>query len=1043
MLRSSLLLIALPYIVWSASDPPVEFNRDIRPILSDKCFACHGPDAGNRKTKLRFDQESGAKIALKGGKLAIAPGDPAKSELIRRITSDNKAVRMPPAYAGHDQLSDRETDLIRRWIEQGAKWQAHWAFIPPKPPAVPEVQEKDWIRNPIDNFVAQRLDREGLKPSAKADRGTLIRRVTLDLTGLPPTPTEVDAFVNDQSPNAYEKVVDRLLASPRYGERMAYRWMEAARYSDTNGYQSDGVRDMWRWRDWVIAAFNKNMPYDEFTIEQIAGDLLPHPTLDQRIATAFNRNHRTSAEGGIVPEEFRVEYVADRAETTSIVWMGLTMGCARCHDHKYDPIKQKDFYRLFAYFNSVPEKGLVYNFGNEEPYIKAPTAEQEKKLAEWDRKVAVAEKKDASLASKLENAQQKWVKKAARGQMSDWTFTEDLIFRQQASADEKAAGCEEKDKACEVPLVDGPSGKAREFDGKRYIEVNKEKDIGNFEYLDPFTFAAWIKPESSNGAILSHYEDYFEGAGHGLYLIEGKLRLHVVFRWTDIGMRVETKDPVPLKQWEHVLVTYDGKRKASGVHIYVNGKLQESKILFDDLSYPMKAKLPFRIGAGGGMHFKGLISDARVYKAALTAEQAATVPVQESIQQIAAMAPSTRSAAQKDKLRFCFVEQYAPKKIQQTRRDLIAVRKERETFYRSIPTVMVMEDSATPRDAFILKRGAYDAHGEKVTPGIPEVLPQPPADAPNNRLGLARWLVDKRNPLTARVTVNRFWQMYFGTGLVKTVDDFGSQGEWPVHQELLDWLATQFMESGWDVKAIQKTIVMSATYRQSAHTSQELRQKDPENRLLARGPRMRLGPEMIRDQALAASGLLVEQLGGPSVKPYQPAGLWQELAGGKGYEPDKGDGLYRRSLYTYWRRTVAPPFMVNFDSPNRETCTVRENKTNTPLQALNLMNDDAFLEASRKLAERMISEGGKTPDSRIQYAYRLVLTRDPKLKEKAVLLKTLDDFETRYRKDPKSASDYLSYGDSPRMKEIAPADLAAYATVASVILNLDEAVTKQ
>jgi hypothetical protein len=1020
-------------------DAVVEFNRDIRPIFSDKCYTCHGPDAANRKTKLRFDVEDGARIELSKGRKAIIPGDPLQSEVYKRVASLDPALRMPPAYMGREKLTDGEIGLIRRWIEQGAQWERHWSFIPPKRRPPPQVAETSWPRNPIDSFVLARLEREGLKHSPEADRRTLIRRVTLDLTGLPPTPNEVQAFLNDGSPNAYENVVDRLLATSRYAERMAFRWMEAARYGDTNGYQTDGVRDMWRWRDWVINAFDRNMPFDQFTIEQLAGDLLPNPTLDQRIATAFHRNHRTNAEGGIVPEEFRVEYVADRAETTSTVWLGLTVGCARCHDHKYDPVKQKEY----AYFNNVPEKGLVYNFGNEEPYIKAPTAEQERQLAELDLSVADAEQRWQSLAPELLEAQRKWERKIGRSKTPDWTFTEGLTFHSPLAGRRsrvEVAGCAKNDVYCDLPVVEGPAGKARQFDDKHFLE--SDGDVANFDYLQPFTFAAWIRPESNNGAVLSHYEDYFEGQGHGLYLIDGKIRLHVVFRWTDIGLRVETFHPVKLNEWQHVLVTYDGKRKASGVHVYVNGEPQELKVLFDELTWPMDLKLPLRIGAGGGLRFKGAIDDVRVYRTALTPEQAATISLRRSIREIAAMPPEARTKAESDKLQFAFLDRASPKEIRRARDQLRAARIERERFWGSIPTVMVMAEGKA-RDTFVLKRGAYDNPGDLVTPGVPSILPPMPAGWPNNRVGLARWLVDRANPLTARVTVNRFWQMYFGTGLVKTVQDFGSQGDWPAHLELLDWLACEFMDAGWNVKALQKTIVTSATYRQASAVTPELLQKDPENRLLARGPRLRLGPEMIRDQALAVSGLLVEKVGGPSVKPYQPPGLWQELAGGKGYEQDSGEGLYRRSLYTYWKRTVAPPFMVNFDSPNRETCTVRETRTNTPLQALDLMNEVTFVEAARRLAERMMMEGGKQPRERVELAYELVLARPPKPAEMQVLFDTLAGFEARYRRDRKYAKAFVNHGDSPQISKLDARELAAYTSIASLILNLDEAVTKQ
>jgi hypothetical protein len=936
---------------------------------------------------------------------------------------------MPPAYMGRDKLSDHEIQLIRDWIQQGAKWTPFWSFIPPQRPPLPAVQDAKWVKNPIDNFILNRLERQGLKPSPESDKRTLIRRVSLDLTGLPPTPNQVDAFLSDNSRDAYEKVVNRLLNSSEYAEHMAYRWMEAARYGDTNGYQTDGPREMWRWRDWVIDAFRRNMPYDEFTIDQLAGDLLPNPTLDQLIATGFNRNHRTSGEGGIIPEEYRVEYVADRAQTTANVWIGLTMGCARCHDHKYDPIFQKDFYRLFAYFNRVPnEKGFAYNYGNEEPYIKAPLPDQQHKLTELDAAVTAQQKHYDSLQPALQQALLQWERNVTSG-TPDWTVTSGLVFR----SDSKIT-------SPNVPVGAGPAGAAWHFDNTHFLEI--PKPIARFDYMDPFTFAAWIKPENGKGAILSQSEDYLEGMGHGLYLMDGKLRLHVVLRWTDLALRLETVDDIKLQTWQHVAVTYDGKRKASGVHMYVDGIEQKTKVLFDQLDEPfhVSPKIPFRIGAAGGLRFQGSISDVRVYNQALSPEEVAAVSVAQTPGELISLA--NRTKAQEDKLLLSFLNGAAPQEIKYARTQLESAIAERNRFYDSIPTVMVMQDDPAARKTYVLKRGAYDNHGDEVEPGIPAILPQPNAAWPNNRLGLAKWLVDRANPLTARVTVNRYWQSYFGFGIVKTVDDFGSQGEWPVHPELLDWLAVEFMDSGWNVKAMQKLIVTSATYRQQSNVTPELLQKDPDNRLLARGPRYRLGPEEIRDQALAVSGLLVKKIGGPSVKPYQPPGLWQELSSGGGYVQDKGDALYRRSLYTYWKRTVTPPFMANFDSPNREVCTVYENRTNTPLQALDLMNDVAFLEASRKLAERMM-EDASSPEKRIDYGFELLLARPPKAEERQILLRALDQSESNYRVDAKAATEFVSYGEAPRRTDLDVRDLAAYTTVASLMLNMDAAITKE
>jgi hypothetical protein len=983
--RLTAVLVLVPPVLAQS----IEFNRDIRPILSERCFSCHGPDAAQRQAGLRFDLQDGAK----------AVGD----EILRRVASVDPLERMPPPSSGKAQLSAHEIDLLRSWIAHGAPWQPFWSFIPPRRPDPPAVKDEEWLKNPIDRFILARLEREGLHPSAAADKRLLIRRVSLDLTGLPPTPAEVQAFLADFSPRSYESVVDRLLASPRYGERMAFRWMEAARYGDSNGYQTDGARDMWRWRDWVIDAFNRNMPYDRFTIEQLAGDLLPGATLDQRIATGFNRNHRTSGEGGIIPEEYRVEYVADRAQTTATVWLGLTAGCARCHDHKYDPIAQKDFYRLFAYFNQVPgEKGFVWNYGPEEPFVKAPLPAQQTKLADLDAQLASRRQAWEALQPRVHEAQARWEKKRAAA-AADWTPTRDMVFR---------------------------SAERGTFNG----------DAAEFSYLQPFTYTAWIKPAAPDGAILTRLDDYIESQGHGLYLMNGRVRMHLTHRFTDLGWRVETAEPVSLNQWHHVLVTYDGKRMAAGVRIYVDGEPCETRILFDQNTEPFHKKdTPIRVGEGGGMKFDGDIRDARIYKRALTPEEAAALSLTEPLGKIAAIASARRTKAQQWKLDLAFLDTAAPPEIRQALDAIGKAETGREAFYEQLPTVMVMADGAR-RGTFVLKRGAYDAPGERVSPGIPAALGSPECA---DRLCLAQWLVSRSNPLTARVTVNRFWQSYFGFGIVKTVDDFGSQGEWPMHPELLDWLAVQFMESGWNVKAIQKLIVMSATYRQSSAMAQGLLEKDPDNRLLARGPRLRLGPETIRDQALAVSGLLVEKVGGPSVKPYQPAGLWQELSGDKGYVQAKGDDLYRRSLYTYWKRTAPPPYMMNFDSPNREQCTVFENRTNSPLQSLDLMNDVTFVEAARKLAERMMTEGGATAQTRIGYGYALVLARPPAARQAEVLGRAFEKFVAQFRADPQAAAAFLHAGDSAVRPGLDAAELAAYASVASLILNMDEAITKE
>lgn len=1029
----------------AASEDRVSFNADIRPIFSDRCYTCHGPDSNNRKTPLRFDTREGAVQDL-GGRFAIVSGDVGKSEIIKRLTTEDPIRRMPPAYEGHARLSDREIDLVRRWIEQGAEWQSHWSFTPPERPDLPPVTGR--AVNGIDHFVLERLEREGLSASPEADRATLIRRVTLDLTGLPPTPEEIDDFLRDASTGAYEKVVDRLLISPRYGERMAVRWLDSARYADTNGYQTDAERYMWRWRDWVIEAFNDNMPFDQFTVEQIAGDMLPNPTLDQLIATGFNRNHRGNGEGGIIEEEYAVEYVVDRVETTSTVWLGLTMGCARCHDHKYDPLTQKEFYRFFAYFNNVPEKGKAFKYGNSPPFIPAPTPQHLTELDSLDEKVEKAKQEFDQLQPELESALEQWEESLVQSDFVDWTLWDNLIAHYRL--DGAVTGHTPRAPEARAKLVDGlpqfkkgKIGQANSFDGKSYIDAG---DVADLRFQEDFTLSAWIYPTAANGAILSRTsESTTEIKGYGIYLVDGKVQFNLVTRWLDDSTRVETAEPLALNRWHHLSAVYDGSRLAKGAVVYLNGKPAGMTVVVDTLNQDFGVKKPLRIGAvaGPGARFRGLMDDVRVYDRALRPDELAVVAAESPLNEIARLKPGKRTAAQSDKLRLAFLDEYAPAHIREAWETLTAVRKEREAFIKSFPTVMVMKEREVTRPTHLLVRGQYDLPGAKVTPGVPAALPPIPEGVPNNRLGLARWLVSPSNPLTARVTVNRFWQSYFGAGLVKTVEDFGSQGEWPTHLELLDWLATGFVESGWDVKQLQKTIVMSATYRQSSRVTPELASKDPGNRLLARGPRVRLPAEVVRDQALAISGLLVEEIGGPSVKPYQPAGLWTELAGGRDYEQGHGNDLYRRSIYTFWKRAVPPPQMLNFDSAGREACTVRETRTNTPLQALNLMNDVTFVEASRKLAERMMTEGGRTPQERIGYGYRLATAHELKPESHEILVGSYRHYLDNFLTDRRAALELVRQGESERDQALDVAQLASYTTVASLILNLDETITKE
>ncbi len=1056
----------------------VAFNRDIRPILSSTCFECHGPDARHREADLRLDQLEYATDDLGDGRQAIVPGNLEQSELWQRIISHDADLQMPPPES-RKTLTPKQRDTLRRWIEQGAKWQGHWSYLAPKRPASPDVQHAKWARNPIDRFVLARLQEEALETSPEAPAETLIRRLSLDLTGLPPTPREIDAFLADNSNRAYENLVDRLLASQRFGERMAAPWLDAARFADTNGYQSDDNREMWRWRDGVIDAFNQNKPFDQFTREQLAGDLLPHATLQQKIASGFNRNHRTNAEGGSIPEEFLVEYVVDRVNTTSTVWLGLTMGCVRCHDHKFDPFTQRDYYSLFAYFYNIPEPGRARKHSNSPPVIKAPTPPQQKQLQAFDVQIVRAEKHFAAVQPELRRSQLRWERKqAAEPAVKDTSRTWAPAYQRTAALHfQEGAPPEGAFKNGPPEFAEGVFSSALRLDGKYFFEAGdiekpaagkKEEaqgvakkdavkediikgDVGKFDMFDRFTLSFWIKPARVDaGVVVSRMtEEVRTSYGYSLSLQQGKLGFNLIKRWLDDGIRVETEAEIPANRWTHIAASYDGSRLAAGIQMHINGRPSKIKVLLDELSQDFVVNDPFRLGGGGpGGRYNGLLSDINIYARVLSDQEVAMLAVRKTVRQIVAAPAKNRTAAESAKLRQYYLETQAEQSVLVLRKQLLAARRRRRVFNETIPTVMVMHEMATPRQARILVRGEYDNLGEKVAAAVPKILPPLPSGAPNNRLGLAEWLVSRSNPLTARVTVNRFWQMLWGVGLVKTVDDFGSQGEWPSHPELLDWLAVEFMDSGWDVKHIIKTMVMSAAYRQSANVTPELVKRDAENRLLARGPRFRLSAEAIRDQALAVSGLLVEKIGGPSVKPRQPAGLWKDLSGQE-YQADEGDGLHRRSLYTFWKRTVSPPTMLLFDAPSREFCVVRRSRTNTPLQALALLNEATFVEASLGLARRMLAEGGPAPAAKLAFGFRLATARWPDQNESQVLLRVLEQQTQIFKNHPDQAAKLVEgeskAGESKAAESKAgnTTELAAYATLANLILNLDETITKE
>lgn len=1029
---------------------PLDFDQEVRPILAENCFKCHGFDEKQRMAGLRLDTAAGAETRLPSGLYAIKPGHLKQSELVARIT-DTGPLRMPPAGSGKS-LTQAQITVLRRWVSEGAQYRKHWAFVAPTRPALPVVHNTSWCRNPIDRFILSKLESAHLRPSVETDRSTLLRRLSLDLIGLPPTIDEQNQFLTDKSPDAYDKAVNRLLASPHYGERMALTWLDLARYADTHGYHIDSGRDMWPWRNWVIDAYNRNLPYDQFTVQQLAGDLLPNATLDQKIATGFNRNHPIDFEGGAIPEEYAAAYIFDRIDTTATAFMGLTMRCGQCHDHKYDPISQKDYYRFFAFFHNVPENGLDGQTGNAVPFIKAPNADQQSRLDEFTKHIAALESRAKARAAEISQDQAMWEKQltpAVNGGVRDVTSGLAASFR----LDEGAGALVHETSARVAPVVftgmpswgKGQFSPAISLNGATYATLGSGL---NFERTQGFSYGAWVYPASGGAmTVISHMDEGAGIRGWDLYLGDGTVYAHFIHEWEKNAIRVNTKTPVPINTWTHLFVTYDGSSKASGVAIYINGKPAELDRTHDTLTDSILVSKPAVIGRrSASAPFTGMLQDVRVYSRCLAPAEVGTIVTLGPIRQALEVSADKRTQDQKDALAKYYREN-VDDPYKKLAAELAAAQQARSALDASIPTTMVMEEMPKARDTFILTRGQYDKPADKVTAGTPDFLPPIPGNIPANRFALARWLVSPEHPLTARVAVNRLWQQVFGSGLVKTSENFGIQGDRPSHPELLDWLAVEFMTIGWDQKAMMKLIVTSATYRQSSKESAAMHETDPENRLLSHAPRFRLPAEFVRDQALAVSGLLVPKIGGPSVKPYQTAGLWEELAFGGGfsqqkYVQDHGDDLYRRSMYTFWKRTCPPATLQTFDAPEREFCVVRRSVTDTPLQALALMNDPTYVEAARKLAERLMTECGPAPRDRLMLAYRLTTCRAPVPAETKILLRILTDQMAKYRKDPEAAKKLLSVGESPRNAKLDLAELAAWTAVCGTILNLDETISR-
>jgi hypothetical protein len=1145
----------------------IDFNRDIRPILANNCFACHGPDEKVRKAGLRFDDGVGGYTPLRSGNCAIAPGDKTKSALFDRITAADPGDRMPPAEFGK-VLKPAEVELLGRWIDQGGKWVKHWSLIKPERRTLPQVKNTSWPKNAIDSFILARLEQEGLAPSPEADRRALLRRVTLDLTGLPPTLPEVDAFLADTSPDAYEKAVDRLLASPRYGEHMARYWLDVSRYADTNGYHIDNERFMWRWRDWVIDAFNRNMPFDKFAVEQLAGDLLPGASLEARLASGFNRNHMITFEGGAIPEEYRTQYVIDRVNTTGTAFMGMTVGCAQCHDHKFDPLTQKEYYQLFAFFNTQPENGLDGRAGNAVPLMKAPLPDQAAKLDEMNKELADLDGRLDKPMPELDNAQPAWEAQTSERLRARWTVLEPASLNSTGGStlkqlEDKSVLAEGNNPDQDVyeltarttvagisairleVLADDslPNKGVGRSDNANFVLTEFETEMASPSTPDTFQKVAFAQATADYSQKDFEIEDAIDGDPKTGWAVDSKPESRVaVFVakqpfGTDNGtiLRIRLKHessfakhsigrfrisvsnspdmtlsksgswyyngPYPAKdgyiaydtayapekevnlgetyedgrsKWSEREDLEDGKKNDLGgdicatylyrvitapatrtawlalssndaMKLWVNGELiiedNDKKGLTPDLD-----RVPVSLKQGENQILMKVVNfgNAYTFSFKVVEEQVGEMPIE--LERALAQAAVQRSEQGAKGLRAIY-RRANSREWRWLDEERNKKAKAVKDFEDLIPTAMVMQEMDQARDTFILTRGQYDQPADKVEAKLPAAFPPLPEGAPTNRLGLAEWLVDPSHPLTARVTVNRYWQQYFGTGIVMTSEDFGSQGEQPSHPELLDWLATEFVRSGWDIKALQRLIVTSAAYRQSSKVTPGLLEKDPGNRLLAHGPRFRMDAEMVRDNALAISGLLVEKAGGSSVRPYQPPGLWEEMAYGDGfsaqiYVQDHGDALYRRSMYTFWKRQVPPPAMLIFDGPIREVCIARRARTNTPLQALALLDDPQYVEASRALAQRILKEAGPDPVARASYGFCLATARPPTEAELGVLLKVCSRQLEEFRNKPEEAAKLLAVGESKRDESIEPAEHAAWTTVASMILNMDETVTK-
>jgi Protein of unknown function (DUF1553)/Protein of unknown function (DUF1549)/Planctomycete cytochrome C/Concanavalin A-like lectin/glucanases superfamily len=1087
----------------SQTQQHLDFNQDVQPILASNCFSCHGPDPEMRKANLRLDLEESAFRKRPGKPDAIVPGHPDSSELIRRIESKDPHYLMPQSPQGEAKpMKPEEVAILRQWVAEGAHYRPHWAFEKPARPALPQLQATGWTKDPIDTFVFARLNKEGLHPSPEADKRSLIRRVTLDLTGLLPTPQEVNNFVQDSSPQAYEHLVDRLLASPAFGEQRARYWLDYARYADTYGLHFDNNRYIWAYRDYLIRSFNTNKPFDQFAREQIAGDLLPPSNLDQIIASGYVRSGVSSNEGGTIPEELRVNIARERTEAYGAAFLGLTVGCAVCHDHKYDPTTQKDFYQLSAFFNNINEEPFNGDKPNWAPVVQIPKPQNLEAYNQVLAKRAQLLKQLGGLRLQDRTLVERWV--VCKQNPAQAVPADKLLLRLRL---DEGGGEVLKNSAPQANPKSFAIGKFKpqwgettwlwpdmRMDTSTRVELGQ---AGDFEWNQPFSSGGWFMLRSAPnftsskvaGALIAKMDSTQHDRGWDLSAENGTIRVELVDQSPkeqpapdkpkkgakkdkepkaetpkvatpkvvvpkDLtpmrAIKVATVTPLPTNgQWDHLFFTYDGSGKAAGVRIYVNGEPVATKVLSDTLARnTMRTSAPLQLGRKAPDEQPARdtrYQDIRLYSRSLTAEEAKRLPIEDYVSEI-----TSKPVNQWDRDQWHAVTEFYFNNVDETAKALRSQTQqldaELDKLSKGGDVSLVAQEKPSVAYADVLTRGIYTARKERVEANTPHFLPPLPAGRPHNRLALAEWTVSPENPLTARVTVNRMWNELFGAGLVETTEDFGIMGQRPSNPQLLDWLAVEFRESGWDMKHIYKLMVMSAAYRQSVKSTPEQLARDPKNLLLAHGPRFRMDAEMLRDIALQSSGLMVNKVGGPSVKTYQPPNVWESVgyptSDTTKYKQDHGDALYRRSLYTYWKRMAMTPDMDAFDAPARDVACTRRQRTDTPLQALVTMNDPQWVEASRSLAERLIKQGGKQPAQRIQYLSELVLSRDPSPQMASVLEQSLKQMQQHYTADPEAAHDLVSVGEKPHDPAIPPPELAAWTMVVSEVLNLDETLNK-